>query len=677
MEGRAGPMRDDGAARAPAPPAWRTRLAARRREVATFAAIWLAAAALGTALPRVFTVAELVENWIADLRMVVLAPLEPRHPDIVLLGITEDTLAQFPYRSPVDRAFLSDVLGQLAERRVRAVGIDLLFDQPSEPAKDAGLRETLRRLPVPVVTGWGSAAEHLTERQLAFQRGFLGDIRHGRSNLDRGGHDGVVRELSPGRDDGAGWTPGFAAAIALALGKDVPRRTLALRYRVAAREGAAPGPGRAFAAYDIHKLKAVPKAWLESKIVLIGADLPHEDRHRTPFSTLYGPAAGDLPGVAIHAHGLAQLLDGRAAARSTLPAEAVLAAVAALAGLAVALLQRGTLTTVLLGLGALAGLWGGTTLAFLWPGMDLPVFAPSVALAASLSLAAAAVARRQRERRRFIRDAFGRYVSPTVVGQLEDDPSSLKLGGQRREVTYVFSDIAGFTGLSETTEPELLVGILNEYLDGMTRVVLRHDGTVDKFIGDAVVALFGAPLDQPDHAARAISCAIDMDRFARGFEPVAAARGVKLGITRIGVHSGEVVVGNFGGDQRFEYTAIGDTVNTASRLEGVNKYLGTRLCISGAAASAAPDIAMRPIGELVLKGKSEPIAAFEPLDAAGAGAHHDAYARAYALLAGGDAGAHAAFRRLAEAAPGDKLARLHLSRLERGESGVRIVMADK
>ncbi len=666
-------MRDNGAPKAPAPPAARSRLAARRQAIATFAAIWLVATGLALVLPRVFNVAQLVEDWIGDFRAVVLSPHEPRHPDIVILAITEDTLAAFPYRSPFDRAYLAEVLERLAGHGVRAVGIDALFDQPSEPDKDARLRETLRRFPAPLVVGWGGAAEQLTEKQLAFQRDYLAGIRHGYSNMARGGHDGVVRDVFPGRDDGAGWTPGFAAAIAAALGKDAPRRMTTLRYRVS-KDGAR----AAFAAYPMHNLKALPAAWFKGKVVLIGLDLPQQDRYRTPFSTLYGPAEGDLPGVVIHAHALAQLVDGRAAARPTLPGEVALVAIAALAGLGIALVQRGTLATIALGIAGLAAVGGGTTVAFLLAGTDLPGFAPSVALAASLALAAAAVARRQREQRRFIRDAFGRYVSPAVVRQLEDDPSSLKLGGQRREVTYVFSDIAGFTGLSETTEPELLVGILNEYLDGMTRVVLRHDGTVDKFIGDAVVGLFGAPLDQPDHARRAIACAIDMDRFARGFEPVAAARGVRLGMTRIGVHSGEVVVGNFGGDQRFDYTAIGDTVNTASRLEGVNKHLGTRLCVSAAAAARAPGIAMRPIGDLVLKGKSEPIAAFEPLDALADGsADPGAYAEAYALLAGGDARARAAFARLADAAPRDPLVRLHLARLQQGETGAEIVMTDK
>lgn len=657
------------------------RLGTRGREVLTLAAVWILATALGVALPHYSSTVAIVENSISDLRMYTLTPTAPLHPDIVVLGINEDTLADFPYRTPVDRAFMNDILTTLAKVGVRAVGVDLLFDQPSEPEKDAALLETLRRYPVPLVTGW-VPAEQMTERQLAFQNEYLAGIRHGYSNLVRDAHDGVVRDIFPGRAEGSGWTHGFAGAIALALGKPAPRSIIALRYRLTEGDE----PAKAFAVYPIESVPVLAMKtpdWLRGKIVLIGADLPQDDRHATPFVTALGPTKGNLPGVTIHAHGLAQLLDGMIVPRPTMTAIVVLAGVAAAAGVAVALWQLGTLATTALGVAGLALLAGGTTLAFVWSGVEFPLVGPSLAFAASLALSAAAVARSQGEQRRFIREAFGRYVSPAVVHQLVEDPSKLKLGGERRHVSYVFTDIAGFTSLSEKSDPELLVNILNEYLDGMTRVVMENGGMVDKFIGDAVVGLFGAPLDQPDHAARAIRCAIGMDRFTRAFEQKCAQRGVKLGITRCGVNSGEVVVGNFGGEKRLEYTSIGDTVNTASRLEGVNKYLGTRICIAEAAARQAPDIAMRPIARLVLKGKTEPIATYEPRlgvmgDADTTGrADYDAYLKAYALLAKGDSGARAAFEALAVTAPADPLVRLHLGRLQQGETGDKIVMTDK
>ena len=172
-------------------------------------------------------------------------------------------------------------------------------------------------------------------------------------------------------------------------------------------------------------------------------------------------------------------------------------------------------------------------------------------------------------------------------------------------MSFLFSDIAGFTTLSESLSPERLVALLQDYLDNMVDIALRHHGTIDKFIGDAVVVIFGAPSDQPDHAERAVHCAIEMDNFAQEFRLKKERDGIQFGVTRIGVHTGVATVGNLGGQRRFDYTAIGDTVNTAARLESVNKHLGTRVCISAVAASDCNGLGLRPVGTLVLKGKEE------------------------------------------------------------------------
>ena len=147
----------------------------------------------------------------------------------------------------------------------------------------------------------------------------------------------------------------------------------------------------------------------------------------------------------------------------------------------------------------------------------------------------------------------------------------------------------------------------------MTEVVFAHEGTVAKIIGDGIQIFFNAPGDQPDYAARAIACAHDLDAWAEAFRKRWKAEGVNFGITRVGVHAGPAMVGNFGGNRFFDYTAYGDTINTASRLEAVNKLLGTRICVSAAVAGGMPDFRGRPVGDLVLRGRSEPLRAYEPL----------------------------------------------------------------
>ncbi len=158
-----------------------------------------------------------------------------------------------------------------------------------------------------------------------------------------------------------------------------------------------------------------------------------------------------------------------------------------------------------------------------------------------------------------------------------------------------------------------LAQLLNGYFEGVTSVVLRHGGMVDKFIGDAVFAIFNAPVDLPDHASHAVRCAMEIDDFCEDFRKKQNAAGIDLGITRVGVHTGVAVIGNFGSTSRFNYTAQGDAVNTAARLEGLNKKLGTRVCVSGDTKSRCPDMAFRPIASVVLKGKGKAVEVWQPL----------------------------------------------------------------
>ncbi len=222
------------------------------------------------------------------------------------------------------------------------------------------------------------------------------------------------------------------------------------------------------------------------------------------------------------------------------------------------------------------------------------------------------VRRRQMEAER-AHAALSRHFSPELAKRLVAGGEGEGIEVQWRDVATIFTDITGFTSLVESAPPETLGALLNEYVGGMTETIFAHEGTVAKIIGDAIQVLFNAPGDQPDYATRAVACAHDLDAWAQDFCARQRAVGVNFGTTRIGIHAGPALVGNFGGNRFFDYTAYGDTINIAARLEAANKHLGTRICASASVAKAAEHFQGRPVGDLMLRGRSEPLRAFEPL----------------------------------------------------------------
>lgn len=311
-----------------------------------------------------------------------------------------------------------------------------------------------------------------------------------------------------------------------------------------------------------------------------------------------------------------------------------------------------------------------------WGRLVDPVLPSLVALGVYLVATTINFLRVEAERRQ-IRNAFGHYLAPQVVEELTANPGMLKLGGEKRETTFLFTDVAGFTSLTEKLEPAMLVHMLNGYLDGSCQIVLDHGGTIDKIVGDALHVMFNAPRDQPDHPARAVHCALALDAFCQRFVAEQREQGLEMGITRIGVNTGPTVVGNFGGATRFDYTAHGDAINTAARLEGANKYLGTRLCVSASTRDRCTDVPFRPVGDVVLKGKSEALRLYEPIPEMKDEAHVRAYLEAFGAMEQGAGESRAAFEALSRRYPDDPLAAYHASRLGAGETGVHIVLEDK
>jgi class 3 adenylate cyclase len=612
-----------------------------------------------------------VERWTSDVRMTIFSPPVEQHEEIVILTIDEALLATFPYRSPIRRQFLVELLRALQAADIRALGIDLLFDQPTLADEDVALRQAFLDFQAPLIVATGDRSTGLSEEQWRFQAGFLKDIATGSASVLKD-EDGVVRQLLAAEAPGSGTQPGLPVALAGALGVRIPEAPARLAYM-----GLLDGkpPLRIFRA-ELAASGLLPAKWLTGKVVLLGADLPQQDRHRTPFSLMAGSNV-TTPGVVIHAHAVAQLLDGRRLAAPSTWWNIVLLAGLVLAGALLAWFEIPLWLKAPLAFLPLVGLMYLGVALYRSSGLMIPMMLPGLGYAASFVASAVYVGRHQRAAARYIRHAFAHYLSPRVIRDLIRQPEKLRLGGDRREMSLLFSDIAGFTTLSEELSAQALVELLQEYLDNMVEIALRHDGTIDKFIGDAVVVLFGAPAEQPDHAARAIRCAMEMDAFSERYRAEQSERGISLGVTRIGVHTGVATVGNFGGRRRFDYTAMGDTVNTAARLESVNKYFGTRVCISEQAAEGSAQGSLRPIGTLVLKGKAEGIKAFTPVDERSDPELLSGYGSAFAALdlQGEDPGPR--FEALVHQYPDDPLIRFHRERLRRGESGVRIVMAGK
>jgi class 3 adenylate cyclase/CHASE2 domain-containing sensor protein len=638
----------------------------RFRDLASATALVVAAACASFFAPRFIPIFAVAEQWLVDLRVTVLSPAEPQRSDIVLIVIDEETLSGLPYRSPVDRQFLSDLLVYLDSIDVRAIGLDLLLDQATEPAKDERLRQVMRSLHVPLVVAWADEADRLTDPQAAFLADYVGDLDRGYVTLLTDPYLDVVRWIFPGRTWRDTPIPSFAGAIAAVLGVAPPRQTEPLGYRQ--------GPNAetpAFRTFPASAVPLLPKDWFAGKIVLIGSDLPHQDRHRTPMATIIDDRDGTLPGVAIHAHALAQLLDGRTAPTIDRTTEVVTVAIAALAAMLIGALNVPIAIHTVIGVLSFSLLWVVAFEIYRYDGVLVPLVTPSLAFALTFAAGNAFWRGRTRRQSQFIQTAFSRFTSPAVVQALIRDPDRLRLGGEKREISCLFTDIANFTPWLERAEPEQAVATLSTYLNEMCRITFEHDGTLDKLVGDALHVLFGAPVDQPDHADRAVRCAIAMDTFARAFAARQRADGSPFGNTRIGVHSGPAVVGNFGGERYFDYTAYGDTVNTTARLESANKHIGTLICISAIAAASSPGIAFRPIGSLIVIGRSQPIDVVEPVAAGSpAAASLPMYLEAFTRLAEHDTGAQALFAELRRRYPDDPLVRLHADRSANGEQGV-------
>ena len=541
------------------------------------------------------------EAWSIDTRLRRLAPPSPAADGIVIVAIDERVLADLPYRSPIDRGFLADLLDGLEAARPRAIGLDILLDRPTEPAKDARLQAVFAEPAVPLVAAWGGREDGLTAAQLTFLEAFTAEAVRGTAVLQADALDGRIRKVAGREADG---TPTFAGALALLAAGRPPAAEPFFLAPVPTADGSS---FLTLPAGRIASGAAALRAWVEDRIVLIGAVLPTEDRHAVGAG-----GSRDEAGVEVHANTLARLLDGFQPRPPPDFVKPLILLTATLLGTLLAALRMAEWLRALLTVAAIAAFVG---LAFaLASALVVITMTPTIqGFFLSVAFTRAQIAARDRIQRRFLQSAFGKYVSPAIIRQLIDDPDRLRIGGERREITALFTDLEGFTAMTGILAPEPMVRFLNAYLDGICRIVARHEGTMDKIVGDAVVCMFNCPLDQPDHAVRAVRCALEIEAFARRFAAEQTeALGHPVGRTRIGVASGPVTVGNFGGDVVFDYTAHGPAMNLAARLEGANREFTTSICVDERTARACPEVPFQPLGTVRAKGFAEPIAVFVP-----------------------------------------------------------------
>ena len=571
---------------------------ARQAPLWTWAALTLVAGIAVQALP----LTELLELHLVDQQFALLRRVAPKSaaPTPVLIGVDEATLDAFPEPVALWHEYLGSVLAALAMARPQAIGLDIELPRRSQdaikPGLDAALAQGLaaaaRAAPL-VIARTVDQGGRIRPVHPAFLS-LAGSEGSGLATWPRDADDGV-RRFDERQGVGGAMVPTLAGVLARRLGHPAPPGMLDFAL------------GAPYAYIPLHQVwdwaRAGDQARLDNafagRVVLIGGVLPFTDRHRQSVNLAgWESDGGAAPGLLLHAQALRSLL-GRGLIRpAPAAAGAALMACAALMWFGFARIGRGV--ALLAGFAALAGtiaLWS------LYAGVHLP-------LAGALMLATAAGTARagydawfQRRERMRLKAAFNGYVSPNVMDLILDGKLESQVGTGRRHLCVLFADIRDFTPLSERTEPERVVALLNRYFDRMTAVIHRHDGTVDNFRGDGIMCIFGAPraTDSPcrDGFAAATGMlgeldGLNADLAADGYAPI--AMGVALAY-------GEAVVGHIGAANRHEYTAIGDVANVSARLEGMTKETGYPLLVTTeVAAAVGADVRFDDLGERALKG---------------------------------------------------------------------------
>ena len=408
---------------------------------------------------------------------------------------------------------------------------------------------------------------------------------------------------------------------------------------------------RVISALDLLEHSADPSR-LAGAIALIGGSAPELGGLRV---TATDPLT---PSVQIQADAVEQIAAGRFprpidGGRATqLLLVLVLAAGALAAGAALPPVAGALAVVAMIGL-----TWIGATAAVLLTDRLVDPLTPSFGAAQVFVVAAVASFAVTHRREARVRRLFEQRLAPAVVRRIVAEPGLVKLSGERREVSSLFTDVEGFTAMTHRAGPGQLVAVLDVYFDGISALIVEHGGMVDKMVGDAVHAIFNAPLDLADHPRRAVECAIAIRAWAESYRTLPAPAAIGFGRTRIGIETGEAVVGDVGTRGKLDYTAHGDAVNAAARLEAANKELGSAICVGPAAAARCPAGMLRPLGTIAVRGRDEAMAVFEPWPLDTSPEWRDRYAAAFALIERDPARAAVLFDQLAAEYRQDPVAR--------------------
>jgi len=584
--------------------------------------LWGLALGSVVALIHLLGLLESLELKTVNHRFEIRGAEEPRFP-IVLVTVDEDSFDNLHLRWPWPRSVHARLLDEIGKGSPRAVAFDILFPEPTKdrPQEDRLLAAAMARRrnvflamvikPMETLSGGVRVTNIRMDRPIPLLRERA--VGEGFSNVIPGS-DGFVREADIVRMHQGQAVPSLAKALHDRLARDLPAapippetRRILVNFR---------GPRGTFPTFPYYQVVTgeLPSELFRDKIVLVGASaLTLQDLHLAPFAS-----AGRLtPGSEILANVLDNLLAGDPLRALPNPLRWFTAGewypqnpwyvlpilmVAILATLIADRFRplRGFLLT--------AGIWltfgAACIVAFVWGRLWVEFVPISVALVIPYGVT---VLRNFVHEER-VRREMARFFSPEIARQIAHDRTGMVIASKRRPITVLFSDIRNFTSISEGLPPEEVVELLREYFNTMVPIVLKHGGTLDKYVGDALMGLFGAPLAQGDHAIRALRAALEMVAQLPLLSPKWEARSGRPLQIGVGVNSGEAVVGVMGADSRREYSAIGDTVNLASRLEGVTKDFKTPIVVSHATVLALGDrFRVRELSELKVKGRQESV----------------------------------------------------------------------
>jgi adenylate cyclase len=588
------------------------------RKVIAAALIAALATALGFAAhhtPGVKVAMSALDDTLYDAFYHFRKPVDRKNTPIVIVTAddeSKDTLAKKKIRWPYPRILWGSAVQYMEKCGAKAVVFDVIFEEPSN--FDAEFGKQLDSAKIPVVMG---AIIQPTGQPDSFAPKVKRPPIFGAVNiLD----DTVVRDY---KSDVFG-VPSLALRAVQVTGGTIPSwadRPFRLHYygptNVPAGDHvdhtyryvhawsvftAAQQPARAA---EVH---ADPSLF-KDKIVLMGATMAGAyDQKSSPVSKIY-------PGVEVQATAIDNLLNGQFVEPVDATQSSVITFVIALiAAIGVVIPRKASIKVIFAAIAAgaliaVAIIWF-TGFNIHWLAMSSPLLALLFAIVGGFAFTYFAEDRD----RRLVLKALTQYLSPDVAAEIERNPASLKLGGQRRDMTVMFTDIQGFTDLSESMESEKLSELLNFYLGEMSAIILAHNGTLDKYIGDAIMSFWNAPIVQADHAARACRAALAMQKREAEIQRDLASMGAPNLLTRIGINSGPMVFGNMGAPQKFNYSVLGDSVNLGSRLEGANKFYGSRILISeSTAALLNGKFLIRQLDLLRVKGKLKPVSVFELL----------------------------------------------------------------